>query len=272
MSPTTSRQRVSLEVTIQDFSDASRIIQVTDEIARDTPLEARHSPRLKTPGSSSNSQQPCRNISLNDELHDQAIKRPGQNASSYWPLTILEKILTVERITQELDKFALAHPKRFQKGDASLARKIGQHHRIVFALLCLCSKGACVLDCIEEKIEDEDLPLLVDEENGHSLSRKRSPTHIIRCFEESSMTGCSWERHERDYISSNQHRFLPAVFGLGTDGRTVQHMEFGINTVLPFMRQNNSQTVQEGGFGMVEQVQVHPDCHHFHDILPSVST
>jgi hypothetical protein len=223
---------------------------------------------IQTPGSESDEDQD-QDTTLGGILRKCAVPHADGGDKCFWPSQLLNGVLTVERIKLELDKYARSFPTLYQRDtNLHLAETIKGEHLVIFALLCLVSKGVCIRRCIHEKLKDKHLPLRIDRRDGCKLYRPET-NQPIRSFQKPLMNLIHWLPHEREYFARYQERFNPVVFGWDHDGRA-QQRNFTTEVILPFVQSQSSRETQQGGFATVDQVEVHPCCHSFHDILPSV--
>jgi hypothetical protein len=276
-------QIVLPKVTVDFYSASNKAIPVKDgKIAE--------SNRLPTPAKSSNnyhlvservnslapsiqhedSDSDQEDTTLGGVLRKCAILHVEGGGKCFWPSQLLGEVLTVQRIRTELDEYVDLFPK-FYRRDANiqLAERIRERYIVIFALLCLLSKGFCIQQFIAEQVKDSHLPFLIDRRDSCKLF-SATTNQPIRSFQKSQLKTIKWQPHERDYIVSYQDSFFPVVFGLDQSGRA-QHRDFDNEVILPFMLSETSSTTQQGGFATVDQVEVHPYCHSFQNILPSVS-
>jgi hypothetical protein len=207
---------------------------------------------------------------LGDVLRECAVPHIDGGDKNFWPPKLLKDVLTVQRIKTELDECSRAFADLYQEDtNTHLAERIRGKYIVIFALLCLLSKGYCIKQFIDEDINDSHLPFWMDRDDSRKLYCAKA-NHAIRLFKKSHMKNVRWQTHEREYFVSHQDNFRPVVFGWDHTGKA-QHMDFDTEVLLPFVQSRNSFATQQGGSSTVEQVEVHPYCHTFHDNLPSVS-
>lgn len=206
------------------------------------------------------------NVDLGSLLRNLAVPHADGGSKQFWPSKLLKEVLTVDMITRELNRYAIAYPKVYKmERIPRLSIEINQECIVIFALLCLLSKGPCIKQCLDEGIKDCDLPLAYNRSDGYKLHRTATPTQPIQSFERSNIPGFSWMPHERDCIIQYQGSFNPIVFGLDDNGHA-SHVDFATEVILPFMQSQSSRATQYGGFAVVDQVEIHPYCHQFHGL------
>jgi hypothetical protein len=279
----TSEQNVLPKVTVDFYSASNKATPVKD----DKPAESN---RLPTQANNSNNNSVSKRIdsptpsiqnldsdsdqdqdtTLGDVLRKCAVPHVEGGGKCFWPSRLLEDVLTVQRIRAELDEYVDPYPKFYrQNTNTQLAERIKERYIVIFALLCLLSKGFCIQQFIAEQVKDSHLPFSIDRRDSCKLSPANT-NQPIRSFQKSPLKAVKWQPHEREYIVNYQDSFNPVVFGWDQTGRA-QHRDFDTEVILPFVRSQNSSATQQGGFATVDQVEVHPYCHSFHNILPSVS-
>lgn len=196
------------------------------------------------------------------------------NIKLFWPVTLLQRILTPERIVEELDApTQTGLPFDFDITPVALANQILDGRIKIFAVLLLLDQVQCIERALKEGLLDTHLPF---EPRGDYIQLFRTcgsePLQLVRCF-----SGHDWKPAERDNFCNYQQAVDPRILELEGDGRTPKHEEFHSKAVLPFMKTDaakqglRKKEREYGGFGVVSVVKVHPACHRFHDLLQSVS-
>ncbi|KAH7081175.1 kinase-like domain-containing protein [Paraphoma chrysanthemicola] len=180
----------------------------------------------------------------------------------FWPAPLLQRIMTKDRIVEELEAYAVGAPDLFC-GVAldALADTILHHYCKVFTLLILCDHGSFIQTVINEKLDDTQLPLAASGPT-HQLSSMQQPNRVGKIFS-------GWASLHREVFSDYQYAINPYVFTLADDGRTPRHKDFNKNVVLPF---TNEAERHSGGYGIVTKVAIHEDCHKFQALLKSIKT
>ncbi|KAF2134963.1 kinase-like protein [Dothidotthia symphoricarpi CBS 119687] len=200
-------------------------------------------------------------------LHESACKHEDSNIRRFWSPKVLDELMTLERIVEELNTYqadSSIGPLKTNDSVHALALTIRSHHRNIFVILTLLNKGQCIEQLIDEGIRDEHLPLI------ESMSQSRLYRRG-RLRQEVSYFSKHWETYEREAFAKEQYRLMPIVLDMQPDG-TVKHKTFNSRVVLPFVKQSGSGELEQGGYGVVKRVMVHPDCHRFQDVLQSIQT
>ena len=181
----------------------------------------------------------------------------------FWPSKLLDQILTRDRIIEELRAYESDQPGLFD-GESidAFADDISRRHRKVFAILTLTGQGPCIKNIVNEGLQDRDLPLFAGGTSYQIFRGSRDLPELVQCF--SSPT---WHSCHKDMVLDLQYAVKPLVLNLEDDGRTPRHRNFHPKVVLPFMHEEER---HRGGYGVVKEVTVHPDCHKFHKLLQSV--
>lgn len=194
----------------------------------------------------------------------------NKNIQQFWPLKLLRRILTLDRVIEELEAYG-ARGYKYNSPTVDLAAQILLQHVKIFAILILVDKVTDIENVMREGLTDSDLPL---EAHGIISNLHRSGTgnrasRLIGCF-----SGPLWKTHERETFSLAQHKVDPRTMEPEGDGSTPKHKDFMHEAVLPFMRVEQRggrpPEIEYGGYGKVTVVQIHPDCHGFHEILEPV--
>lgn len=184
----------------------------------------------------------------------------------FWTEKSLTLLLTKDRILKELEGYQRAKPAPFRRQTPSeLTDIIFQHHRKVFAILCLLGKGALIASVMHE-LRDTDLPLQTPADDGKYNLYRASP-QASRLVRVKSLSTSIWNTCDREAFLKYQRLISPEFLEMDQDGRTPKHMTFHDEIVLPFMRITDGEC---GGYGVVSKIEIHPDCHGFHNLLTSV--
>jgi hypothetical protein len=201
-------------------------------------------------------------------LRQCAIPHADSRVRRFWPMQVLEQVLTWDRVVNELRTFTAAeetndtqeHRERVQ----SLAHIIIRHHLRLFAVLTLINQGRCIEALVKEGVQDTDLPLI---SRGPTCDLYRRPARVEDEKPIQSFLDRRWTVFHRESFSDLQYAVMPVILQLEPDGRTPKHMDLYHKEVLPFIEMTDR---QDGGYGQISTVKVHPDCHGFHDILSQV--
>ncbi|KAH7345790.1 kinase-like domain-containing protein [Pyrenochaeta sp. MPI-SDFR-AT-0127] len=183
----------------------------------------------------------------------------------FWPTSLLGRILTRDRIVEELQAYVEKEPTLYDgKALHVLADTILLHHRKVFTILVLIGKGHTIGIVIKEQLKDKHLPLQSHETTCqlYREHRRSRQLRLVKCFSRPE-----WETFHRDGFSDFQYAVNPQILRLEEDKLTPKHEDFHLKVVLPF---TNEEGRQQGGYGYVTEVKIHPDCHEFHKLLKSI--
>jgi hypothetical protein len=184
----------------------------------------------------------------------------------FWPDELRERILTRDRIIKELQTYQ-EFDRTFFDGQAvhTLADTIMSSHHMIFAILTLVDRGSHIVKVIQDGVEDKHLPLMHMLETWELYRTANTTTKKkkARCFSHPS-----WGTHDRESFFRYQPCLRPAYLCFEAKNRTLKHMDFDVDTVLPFTHKEQG---QQGGFGSITKIKIHPKCHEFHGILHSVS-
>ncbi|OAL01047.1 kinase-like protein [Phaeosphaeriaceae sp. SRC1lsM3a] len=208
---------------------------------------------------------------LETSLRNHAVPHHDKkHIKQFWTEKSLSLLLTKDGILKELQRYQDANPAYCNRRTVlALASTIFEHHRKVFAILVLLEKGRLILDVMEE-VKDIDLPLHTlagdTKHNMYRVSPQTSGSVLVQCL---SGPSSGWTTCLREAFSKYQHQVSPEFLDLESDGRTPKHKTFHDDAVLPFMHETEK---EHGGYGTVSQVEVHPDCHGFHNLLDSILT
>lgn len=204
--------------------------------------------------------------SLDECLRKHAVPHCDTQIKWFWTERSLTQFLTKGRILKELHGYQIAKPALFSLQTLSeLTDIIFKHHRKVFAILCLIGKGDVISDLMHE-LKDTDLPLqTLAGDSNHNLYRwspQASGLVHVR-----SLSSPIWNTCDREAFSKYQRSVSPEFLEMDEDGHTPKHETFHKEVVLPFMGETD---VECGGYGVVSKIEVHPDCHGFHNLLKTV--
>jgi hypothetical protein len=183
----------------------------------------------------------------------------------FWPAPLLQRIMTPERVIDELRMYEDTEPGfPHQTALTLLADTILHHHCKIFAVLVLISKGRFIQAVIDAHVEDTHLPLQTSGTGCHLYNTHRDPSQLslVQCFERPE-----WEIVHRESFSQYQYAVDPRVLKLEDDGRTPRHEDFHDKIVLPFTEETKR---HQGGYGVVTKVTIHEGCHEFNGLLKSV--
>lgn len=202
------------------------------------------------------------NKSLEDLLYDKGVRhfKDGQ----YWPKTILDRIMTYERVLVQLklDLSSLTSSEDISE----LANNIITYCPRVFAILVMCSRGKDIGKFMKYGLIDSRLPL-ISQEKRCLLFWNTSAQPPVPCniFDE-----CKWSSFERRGFDTMQHQLDPVFLHMPSDRKVGRRM-LKNEQILPFESRIDEQD-KRGGFGVVKRVRIDPYSHDFKDILRSIKT
>jgi hypothetical protein len=189
---------------------------------------------------------------LNNDINLETLlrQRALQNADgiNFWPDWLTEEIFTEESITKQLGI------------DITEASVITAKYRKVLAILTLYQKENEIENFKQENLSDDTLPLVSKNSFTFPIARASNPDEELSCF-------TSWKPCDRENFLRDQYRMNPVHLGLDWDGRTAKHAVYDRKIILPFLKDVLS---EQGGYSKVAQVEIHPRCHSFHDVLKAV--
>jgi hypothetical protein len=263
--PATSRQD-SLTQTSSDVSpDSDQESNMSDDYEDDNDVPDSDA-QDDTCGQNPDGQQREDYQDLGTLLRRCSIPHYDRNIKIFWTNDLRRRILTRERIVEELQAYQMATPTLFDGTTiAACADDIMEKHHKVFAILTLLDKGPCIRTVMNDRLLDTDLPLCTNKSTLCPLfrrSRKKSKPTPLTC-----LSSPDWRPVHREAFFKFQYSLDPQFLNLKEDRRTPEHRNFGYETVLPFMEEEER---QRGGYGIVTKIKIHPDCHGFHDVLRSV--
>lgn len=158
---------------------------------------------------------------------------------------------------EEQISLAGATPARSQS-DNVLPQDWGKTYRKIFAILLFVNRPSSIWSFVEESICDADLPLIkVSRTEGpqhlFDLRRRHDPELPLHCFKQ-------WKDRAIAKFEERQWIVLAPSFEK-SDGKVTPHRKFAAEEILPFL--SWKATPEEGGFGQVYKVDIHPDHHAF---------
>ncbi|RYN93764.1 hypothetical protein AA0120_g4141 [Alternaria tenuissima] len=222
------------------------ILVLPDEASSNTPTIRQARDAVQYHAINNNAEH--RPLTLNHELRRARVKT--SSGFFFWSEASLKRIVTEERIEAQLSR---GHdvPWDLQQ----LTNTILAHHMKVYAILTMLAKHDDIHETIQQGVSDESLPLLQQSEDDDCPILLNG--EILSCFSH-------WSDADRDSFMNYKHQVNPVL--LGRDRDTV---ELDKSAILPIIHE---EFVTRAGFGEVSRVQLHPECHTFRDVLPSVDT
>lgn len=221
--------------------------------------------------------------SIQDRLGER-MRRKDYTKSPFFPVNSILDIVTERTVARELRKrlpveiydseavsdFAhqICAETPYEDFDETGAKRIRiRSFRKIFVILVMLSKTNTILKFLHHDVNDSDLPL-----KAHyaptgalvaALSRKRSPNHPLKCFNE------GWSMWEMNQFHEMQWQTLAPFFAKSNNHKKVRHYPLESKVILPFIcdgPDDNSDVYEvSGGGGRVFKTKIHPDHHSFHD-------
>lgn len=217
-------------------------------------------------------------VSLGDELRESLRETEGKQRSEFLPIDALDRIVTEERVREEIGKFSESSRDELDRqvqhvlGPSTILGQTTSRKKI-FAILALIDKLESIWDFVTEGIYDVHLPF--EKKKAQSpdgtrkgrldLSRKSGTdgsTQIpIRAFHE-------WKGSEVTSFERTQWNVHIPIFFLNTKkDPKVRHYPLQESIILPFIEDDEvKQGGKMGGFADVWRVKVHPS-HHNQGVL-----
>lgn len=211
-------------------------VVVSDEIPQDA-IHRSHTPR---------DSQKLGNLL---RIHNESRSEP-----KYWTEKELRYVLSRSRITR-----ALGLESQRDKADTILTKNIR-----TLAILALMEKLKYLDEFLKINITDEDLPLVkcTDHPTESQISLRTATNLPLTLFEH-------WKVHTRESFLKLQYGLCPPLLRMKLGQRNADHEDYLEHTIMPWTSPLSEKEV--GGYSQVFEVDIHPDCHDFHEILDSLS-
>jgi hypothetical protein len=196
--------------------------------------------------------------SLEDALSEARLEWPEGEIRYFLPADAIVALITVESIAEEL---RLRNAK-LPAGQSYhlLATRIARFAPKLFCILVLLRKACCIIEFLEENLDDSDLPFNRDGKTRRSGNfRLCSNLHENQPIKSMSRWPSNWIKD----FSREQWSVITPTFKRSD---TIQHYNFHNNSVFPYTRdeERNEDQVKEGGFGRVWEIEIHPAYHSFY--------
>ncbi|KAF2003561.1 kinase-like protein, partial [Amniculicola lignicola CBS 123094] len=137
--------------------------------------------------------------------------------------------------------------------------RVSKRYLKIYTILVLINQQRRLRSFIDASISDEDLPFLKSKElNPHKFSPFRLALKSDLSIEVSCLQ--EWDEFDVENFYREQDRVLTPFLSLETP---VSHVQFYDKCILPWMEEGLG---QEGGYGMVTSVKIHPTSHGFHNV------
>jgi hypothetical protein len=197
-----------------------------------------------------------------------------RKGTSFWSYNLLKRIITFDRIVEELeaeskksrgrdrlsgqDLPSLAHVILDSNGVSDSQTNSEAHggYLRIFATLILIAQGVKIADFIKAGVSDRDIPL-DRSADGTALCRKKKRGQPLVSFE---------EQYPVDEFIKRQKEIDIVYLGLDSKGK-VRHEVFGSDVMFPW-----TSYVQKdcGGYATVYRAETPSDCHDFGKVFPAV--
>ncbi|KAL1596507.1 hypothetical protein SLS60_009154 [Paraconiothyrium brasiliense] len=176
----------------------------------------------------------------------------------FWPEDQLKELLTESCV-----KDAFKCPKL--TGLAGSVNTIMRTHLKILAILSLMEKLKYIEKFMKNDISDEDLPLVEcttgDLVESH-IARRTTPWQRLEFLKKLKID-------QRRQFLRYQYCVSPPSLTMRPDGKSARHEEFPDQTIMPWTSALKKK--EEGGYSQVFEVDVHPHCYDFREILESLS-
>lgn len=200
-------------------------------------------------GQFTSSETPANSNTLEEKLWDSRIEWPPHQMTYFIPLDEMKRLVTLDSILAELSRVEFRHDKLAR---GALATSISDQALKLFTILTAMSKSECVLEFLEEGLEDRDLPLTPMEQSSSKnkiLCSRRKPGVAISCTS-------NWRRSETEAFLRDQWWTLAPVFT--SSNYSVRHWELDDRCVLPYVEDGERSQAVMGGYSSVWRVKIHP--------------
>lgn len=189
---------------------------------------------------------------LKDRLEAARIECPRNPHSFLIPRDVQDELITVPNVTKDI---LATNPDIGEVNAAQYANNACRYARQLFATLAYIKKGSEICELLDEKLTDEDLPLVrkPDKRSKFTLRRKNGdpiPTMV------------RWKDKYLEKFDRVQWWMTVPVFGPG------ERYVFDAKTILPFVpfpEGVETQEKKQGAYSKVYPVIIHPAHHDFSD-------
>lgn len=194
--------------------------------------------------------------------------------SLFYPLKTVHRIFTRELVLAQLKSYkALSNADHYVDRICAVGTEPGRSppYIKIFAILALIGKGEAIGDFVDARLSDETLPFYrYDYPKAKSqhylfLEGTNTPIEVLK----------KWVPHQRAAFDTTQRMLLVPYLELGP-GNMVQEYNLSDRDVLPWCKSKSSgpespnPSMVEGAYGKVYCVDIHSDCHAFHQVLQTV--
>ncbi|KAE8443565.1 hypothetical protein EG329_001727 [Mollisiaceae sp. DMI_Dod_QoI] len=196
---------------------------------------------------------------LEGKLWDARIAWPAGRISYFIPYDDLQRLVTIDAVLIELRRREMVFKETELQDKADEILKTA---RKLFAALVCVSMGECILDFLNEGLNDKDMPFVRVELGNRNLGvgafrleSRRQPKKVLQC-----MSSSKWGRSRLEAFNRDQWWVLAPIFKESKKEdkmKKVRHWELEPNRVLPFVEDNQSTSDNSGGYSEVWAVRVH---------------
>ncbi|KAF2177160.1 kinase-like protein [Zopfia rhizophila CBS 207.26] len=211
--------------------------------------------------------------------------------SQYWPDKRLRRIMTRERVIEELERLQAipkykalfaeqrsihwyadlilprgTSPPDIENGaengnlfEDSLKQGLKSEVKCfmkIFVLLSICDQYKSFKNFIDVGICDDDLPLRFEKTEDDELKLQDDFPDRVELFSD-------WNLPTVELFERTQYELLiPYLSHPHSDEKFIRHVQYGPETILPWKEDLSKQT--QGGYGLISCIRIHPDSHGFH--------
>lgn len=210
-------------------------------------------------------------LKLEESLRENEVQgEPG----TFYPLDTVRGLFTRERVLAQLRSYGVSPNADFYVDficvDKARAATTPAYTKI-FAILTLIGKGDTIGEFVDAKLSDTTLPFYrYDYPNAKRqqhlfLKDTNTPIEVLR----------QWAAHERTAFENTQWMLLVPFLELGP-GNMAQDYHLSDRDSLPWCKSKSDgsesaeNSIVAGAYGKVYCVDIHRDCHGFHEVLQTV--
>lgn len=185
----------------------------------------------------------------------------------FWTNRLLQHILIRQRIRHELKKHQYNFSDKqvdeyVEKIHPSFESSSPAVYIKIFALLVLLDRVDDIEHFINEKVDDQVLPIELREEHVYQMS---NPERRLRCFDK-------WKTSEQEHFELSQWMVdTPYLQTTNDDDQTLTEFTMPPDMCKPWreVKIAGAETL-DGAYGTVIQVQIHPTAHSYQRLLEGV--
>ncbi|KAI3391294.1 hypothetical protein diail_7625 [Diaporthe ilicicola] len=291
---TTSFDELSTELLVAETGTGLRLDEDSHSMSKDLDALAESQPsshgyddsllEKDTPETQSSAYtEDC--LSLGEELRDARCSTDGKQPSNFLPIDALDRIITKERVKEEMRKLSRASSPDLDGLaddilDVSTASGAATSRKKIFAILALVEQLETIQDFVREGIYDSHLPFALAEKQKITTANgaRKTPLELMT---DTDLDGTGkkpqaiksfhgWADNNIRIFEKTQWEVCIPIFFLNTEkDPKVLHYRLKETVVLPFIEDDEvKQGAKVGGFANVWRVKFHP-AHHNHGKLAS---